>query len=200
MAGLVHAASTIGYPIQVQDESQPFTARDLVDSADRYCVAPDGDHTFTWALAAHNGLTKLSPDDFPDLRLPATGQLGGYETRLDGKEFRVLTARNRFRGWGAGLTPFHLCWVSANPMTRGAVERELQRETGFRGFRQEGARVFAWIPQPDGSRREVRLREWQRRGHSIAREEGMRMILVNDYNDMTAITYMTPLESCEDWC
>lgn len=28
----------------------------------------------------------------------------------------------------------------------------------------------------------------------------MRMLLVNDYNDMTAITYMTPTDGCEDWC
>lgn len=104
------------------------------------------------------------------------------------------------RGYNGGVTYFGYCWVSAEPMDRRAVDREVQRATGIRGFRQEGARLYGWVPLPDGQRRIVPLREWQRRSQAIAREEGMRMILTNDYRGMTAITYLTPVVDCEDWC
>lgn len=179
---------------------QTFSPDDLYDMAERYCIGPDGDHELTQALAEHDKMRPITAEDFPGLRLPGARRLTGYTAELDGVVFRVLTARNRIRGGGGGITFFHLCWVSAEPMNRRAVDRTLQRETGIRGFRQEGARVFAWVPGPDGARLVVDLREWRRRNQAIAREDGMRMILTNQHQGMTAVTYMTPVTDCADWC
>lgn len=164
---------------------------DLYAMTERYCIRPDGDHPLTWALAESDGSVALDPSQFEGLRLPGARQLRGYETLRDGVRLRVLTANNRFRGWGAGITFFNLCWVSAEPFDRGSVDREVRSWLGFNGFRQEGARVYASVPLPDGDRRVVGLREFQRRSHAIAREEGMRMILTNDRLGMVAMTYMT---------
>lgn len=180
--------------------AQAFPAADLVRLTDRYCVGPDGDHELTWALAVRDGLTPLSPDDFADLRLPGARQLRGFTETIDGAEVRVLTAVNRLIGMDAGMTSFHLCWVSAQPIDRRPVEAELRRQLGMRGFRQEDARMFAWVPLPDGSIRRIGRPEWSRRSQAIAREEGMRAVMVNDYQGMVAITYMTPTDSCDDWC
>jgi len=180
--------------------AQSFSAADLYQMADRYCIGPDGDDDLTWALATHDGLSELRPEAFDELNLPGARQLRGRTTVRDGVEVRVLTARNKIFGGGGGDTYFRLCWVSAEPMDRGQVDREVRRETGIPGFRQDGARLYGWVPLPEGQRRVVGRREWQRRGQSIAREEGMRMILTNDYRGMTAITYLTPVVDCEDWC
>jgi hypothetical protein len=163
----------------------------MIRMLDRYCVIPDGDQPLTWALAESDGFRALTPAEFENLRLPGARNLRGYEDDRDGVRVRVLTANNRFRGWGAGITYFNLCWVSAEPFDRGSVDREVRSWLGFNGFRQEGARVYAWVPLPDGDRRVIGLREFQRRSHAIAREEGMRMILTNDRLGMVAMTYMT---------
>lgn len=56
--------------------------------------------------------------------------------------------------------------------------------------------MFAWAPRPDGSVRWIGRPEWTRRSHAIAREEGMRAVLVNDYDGMVAVTYMAPNPEC----
>lgn len=178
-------------------ESDPL---DLVTLAERYCIGPDGDHELTWALAVRDGYSPLSPEEFEGLRLPGARQLRGFTQTINGSEIRVLTAVNRWIGGGQGYTPFHLCWVSANPADRRVIDQELGAHLGVGRFRQEGALVFAWIPQEDSARRTVRRREFQRRGMAIAREDGMRMALTNQYGSMVAITYMTPVETCADWC
>lgn len=173
---------------------------DLIGLADRYCIDPDGDHELTWAKAVRDGFVELSPEDFPNLRLPGARQLKGFTRTEDGVEVRVLTAVNRWVGGGQGETPFHLCWVSAAPYERRAVDREIGGWLGVDRFRQGDALVYAWIPLESGGRRSVSRREFQRHGMAIAREEGMRMVLTNQHGAMVAVTYMTPVESCADWC
>jgi len=160
--------------------STALAPSDLVHMVERYCVSPDGDQPLTWALAESDGFAALTPAEFENLRLPGARNLRGYEAVRDGVRLRVLTANNRFRGWDAGTTFFNLCWVSAEPLDRRALDAEVRRWLGFSGFRQEGARVYAWVPLPDGTQRVVGPREFERRFHGIAREEGMRMILTND--------------------
>ncbi len=111
-------------------------------------------------------------------------------------EVRLLTAHNAIGGGGAGLTFYKMCWVSAEPMDRRPVDRTLQRDLGMRGFRQEGARMFAWIPREHGSTRAVSRREWQVRGQALSRDEGMRAVLVNDRLSMVSVAYMTPNTDC----
>jgi hypothetical protein len=181
--------------------SQSITARYLVDNAQSYCVDADGDHRLTWARATDDGFIELKGDDFANLRLPGARQLRGYEKIVDGITLRVLTAHNRIRGGDLGTTFFDLCWVSADPINRLDVDREVNNQTQIDSFRQEGARVYAWVPAVgDGQRRIVSGREFRRRGHAIAREDGMRMLITNDYLGMVGIAYMSPTDDCADWC
>ncbi|WP_156320372.1 hypothetical protein [Brevundimonas sp. AAP58] len=175
-------------------------AGDFYAMADRYCIRPDGDHPLTWALAESDGWVVLDPSQFEGLSLPGARQLRGYETVRDGVRLRILTANNRFRGWNAGITYFNLCWVSAEPFDRQELDEEIRSQLAIPGFRQEGARVYAWVPLPNGGRRIVGSREFQRRFHAIAREDGMRMLLSNDRQGMVAATYMKATEDCEGWC
>ena len=173
---------------------------DLADLIDRYCIVPDGDIALTSALARHDGMSELASEDFENLRLPGARQLRGFTKTTNGVVVRVLTGHNRFRGGDAGTTFFNLCWVSASPMNRSEVDDGMRREHQMRGFRQEGARVYAWVPNDDGTRRIVGSREFKRRSHAIAREDGMRMLLTNDYLGMVAVTYMVSTTDCRDWC
>lgn len=173
---------------------------DLYAMTERYCTRPDGDHPLTWALAESDGWVVLDPSQFEGLRLPGARRLRGYETVRDGVRLRVLTANNRFRGWGAGTTYFSLCWVSAEPFNRRDLDEVIRSQLSMPGFRQEGARVYAWVPMPDGGRRIIQSWEFNRRFHAISREEGMRMILTNDRLGMVALTYLSPVDSCDDWC
>ena len=184
----------------VAARDQAPAAIDLADLADLYCVAADGDHDITWNRAEADGFSALTPEQFKNLRLPGARDLRGYSRTVDGVEVRVLTARNTMSGMGGGATPFHLCWVSARPLDRREVERSFQHSLGQRGFRQERARMFLWVPQPDGSNKPISRREWSRYGQSIQREMDARTLLINDYRGMTAVTYMRALESCQDWC
>ena len=180
--------------------AQANQAVDLTDLIARYCIVPDGDIALTSALARHDGMSELTPADFENLRLPGARQLRGFTKTTNGVAVRVLTAHNRMRGGDAGTTFFNLCWVSASPMNRSQVDDRLRRDHEMRGFRQEGARVYAWVPNEDGTRRIVGSREFKRHSHAIAREEGMRMLLTNDYLGMVAVTYMVPTTDCRDWC
>lgn len=184
-------------PLAAQTPPEPV---DLIDLAQRYCIGPDGDHELTWSRAVRDGYVELSPEDFPNLRLPGARRLRGFTRMTDGIELRILTAVNRISGGGQGETPFHLCWVSADPFERAAVDRELGGWLGVGRFRQAGAWVHAWTPGEEGGRRSVSRREFQRRGMAIAREDGMRLVLTNQHGRMVAITYMTPVEGCADWC
>lgn len=171
----------------------PDAPVDLVELAHRFCIETDGDAELTWDRAVASAFVPLAPDPIRALRLPGARGLRGYSRTHDGVEVRVLTARNTIRGFGNGETAFSLCWVSATPLNRRSVERAFQRDLGLRGFRQDRARMFLWEPQPDGSRMEVSGREWRRQTQSIPRDRNARILLVNDINEMTAVTYMKAL-------
>ncbi|MGH7027658.1 hypothetical protein [Brevundimonas sp.] len=180
--------------------SGPFDPDELVRLADRYCLGPDGDHEWTWALATHDGFSPLSPDGFSGLRLPAARQLRGFEKTIDGAKVRILTANNRISGGGVGRSYFHLCWVSAEPTDRRSVDAALRSFLDVGRIRQEGAFAYLWIPQDDGTRGRVSRKSFNLRGHALAREEGMRMALTNNVGLMVAVTYMRAVDDCADWC
>jgi len=151
-------------------------------------------------MAAHYGWTPITAEDVGNLTLPGVRQLRGFRKEIDGVEVCLLTAVNRWRGGGHGETNFHLCWVSADPINRRLVDDELHDLLDVRRFRQGDALAYAWIPQEDGSRRSVSRSQWERGGHGLTRREGMRMVLTNQHRNMVAITYLTPVEDCADWC
>lgn len=173
---------------------------DLTDLAQTYCFSADGDHYATWDRARRDGFTPLRPEDFPNLHLPGSLQLRGFSRLFGETEVRVLTAVTWFAGWGNGVAHYKMCWVSAAPADRGGLDRDLQQFFGQRGFRQLDTRVFASIPMPDGTERPVSLREFQRRGQSLSREQGMKLVLAGNVGDQVTVTYMVPTEDCEDWC
>jgi hypothetical protein len=194
LIGLVPSASMT--TAQAYDEGSP----DLAALADRYCIAQNGDHVMTWALATHDGFEPLAPDAFGRLRLPGARQLRGFTKTIEGREVRVLTAYNRITGMGEAPTYFHICWVSAEPLDRRPVEASFQHEYRSHGFRQEGARMFIWAPLADGSYRNFGRRDWQRQAQALPREEGARLLMVNNRERLVSVTFMVSVTDCEDWC
>ena len=191
--------AVFGLLLPIQDTVDQFTASELVEIADRYCISPDGDHSWTLDLALHNEYQPLTPDLFENLRLPGARQLRGVSRTIGGSEVRILTAKNRIR-YGGVTTYFHVCWVAADPASRRDVDSEVRRFLDVGRFRQEGALVYAWLPQPDGTRRTVRRKAFELQGFALSRDQGMRLVLTNQYLDQVSITYMRPVESCEEWC
>ena len=188
------------YESQTAVEDQTFSSSDLAGLADRYCIGPDGDHVWTWSLAAGEGWTPLQPEEFANLRLPGARQLRGFTKTIGGTEVRLLTAVNRMTGMGAGVTYYHLCWVSADPAVRREVDSAIAELVGVDRFRQDDAFVYAWIPGPDDTRREVSRREWSRYAQALAREDGLRMVLTGATQSRVSVTYMTATQDCADWC
>jgi len=167
---------------------------DLVWAAETFCFAADGNMARTWDRAEAEGYQMLRPSDFPNLRLPGARNLRGYSKRIGRVEMRVLTAETRFDGFNQGLNFFRMCWVSAEPADRSQIDQELSRSLGVSRFRQEDAYVYAWANAEDGSRREMRRREFMARGLRDALAEDMRFVLTNDRFGVVSITYMVPIE------
>ena len=137
-------------------------------------------------------------------RLPKSSAAGarglrGFSRTTDGVEIRVLTAANRVRQFGED-TYYHLCWVSAANANRREVDRELQAYLGVRRFRQEGAFMYPWVTQPDGSRESVSRRDFDLQGFGLSRERGMKVVLTGEWRGQVSVTFMTPVSSCADWC
>lgn len=172
----------------------------LTDLAQTYCFSADGDHYATWDRARRDGFTELRPEDFPNLQMSVALDLRGFSRRQGDTEVRILTAGTWISSGEHGLTHYKLCWVSATPTDRRALDRDLQQFFGHRGFRQLHSRVFAWISLPDGTERPVSLREFQRGGHRLSREQGMRLVVAGNVREMATVTYMVPTEDCETWC
>jgi len=173
---------------------------DLTDLAQTYCFSADGDHYATWDRARRDGFTELRPEDFPNLHMSVALDLRGFTRTQYDTEVRILTAGTWINSGEHGLAHYKLCWVSANPADRRTLDRDLQQFFGHRGFRQLHARVFAWIPLADGTERPVTLREFQRGGHRLSREQGMRLVVAGNVREMATVAYMVPTEDCEDWC
>lgn len=177
----------------------------LIDSADRYCIQPDGDHRMTWHLAERDGFAPLSPDTFGGARTPGIigSTLRGFSKIVDGREVRVLTAASWLRAPEQGLTYFRWCWVSSSHDDIATVDGQLRRHLGWRGFRVERSRVFAWIPRPDGELEPVSRRIFMGEGVALAREQGLRQLLTRRSGDAVFIGYASPRDEATyrdfDW-
>lgn len=174
------------------------TAIDLVDLADRYCIAAYGNHARTRQSVEADGFVPIPPETVENLRLPGPRYLRGYSKTIDGVEVRVLTAVVRFRGFGQGENVFRSCWVSASAADRGRVDRDLTRMLGVRRFRERGANVYAWWIDEDGRINGLSRRESHRSGLRDALERGTQYIMTNEYDGLVAITYMTPTATPDD--
>lgn len=174
----------------------------LVEMAERYCISPDGDHEWTWALARHDGYRVMTMDDTPGVRsLPGARRMRAFTKTVDNVELRIVTAVNRIRGGGQGVNYFHVCWVSANPADRRVVDRRLREVMDVRRFREDGAIVYPWTMAEDGSRRSVSRTAYNRTGpFALTRLEGVRLTVLNDYLGMVSIGNMSPVPDCADWC
>lgn len=177
----------------------------LAEMADRYCVGPDGDHRMTWMLAEQDGFVSLGPEDVPQSGIPGIQNdvLRGLRLRIEGTEFRLLTAANRVVAADQGTTYFRRCWVSSSRADRRRVDAEFQREFATRGFRVGPVRMFAWIPRPDGSLEPVSRRVYMRQGNELARTQGLRQLTTRQYEDGVFIGYASPRDEATyrgfDW-
>jgi hypothetical protein len=178
-----------------RDEAAAPERLNLATLVDRYCLSADGDHEWTWAMAAHDGFAPMSPEEFDDLRLPGTRDLRGYRKSVAGAEVRILTASNRITNASLGVTHFNLCWVAANPASRPEVDRDLSSLLHVGRFHQQDAFVYPWIPQPNDGREPVSRRDFNRGSIRLAREQGMRMVLSSALASQVSVTYMVPVQN-----
>lgn len=191
-AALLIAVSA-GSSALAQDD--PF---DLVDAAERYCLSADGNHLATQSRAAADGFSPMSPDDIARVRLPGPQHMRGFSKMIQGVEVRVLTASVRTFGNNQGDNNFRICWVSADPWNRAPVDHALHRLLGIDRFGNGNAFVYAWTPQPDGSKRRINRREMDRTALRDALENDSRFVMSQDYEGMVAITYMVPTPTLDD--
>lgn len=178
----------------------------LVDLAERLCVSADGDHRLTWHRAGTEGFVPIDPADFGG-RLTAVGvedaSLRGFTRTTDSVEYRVLTAATWIQAPDQGQTFYRWCWVWASPTRLDPVVQDLQTVFSDRGFRSEKVRLFAWIPRPEGAVERVSRRTYMRWHNTLAREQGMRQVMVTQIGDGVSIGYASPRDEATyrgfDW-
>jgi hypothetical protein len=201
IASVVAMLSVLGLVLSPPGDPVADEPINLASLTEHFCLNADGDHAWTWSVAAHDGFTPLAPSEFEHLRLPGARQLRGFRKTIGGREVRVLTAVNRVIGpEQVGTTYFHLCWVAVDPGVRQDVDRDLRGLLHLPRFRQQDAFVYPWIPEGDEGRKAVSRRDFNRYSLKLSRERGMRLVLSNDYLGQVSVTYMAPVPSCEDWC
>lgn len=178
----------------------------LVDLAERLCVSADGDHRLTWHRAGAEGFVPIDPADFGG-RLTAIGvedaSLRGFTRTTDSVEYRVLTAATWIQAPDQGQTFYRWCWVSASPTRLDPVVQSLQAHFEDRGFRSERVRLFAWIPRPEGVVERISRRAYMRSHNLLAREQGMRQVMVRQIGDGVSVGYASPRDEATyrefDW-
>ncbi len=178
----------------------------VADLAERLCIRADGDHRFTWQRAEEDGFVPIDPADFGG-RFRAYGvedaSLRGFTRTTDGIEFRIITAATWISSEDQGQTFYRWCWASSSLGSRDRAVSELTPTLGVRSFRSEKVRVFAWIPRPDGTMEAVRKPTYMRYQKVLAREQGMRQVLVRNINDGVSIGYGSPRDEATyrefDW-
>ncbi len=179
--------------------------RTLPEIANRYCIAPDGDHRLTWQLAEEDGFSWLNHTHFPNLRIRTTPNvnLRGLEKSIDGITYRVLTTAYSHTSRDDGHSFFRQCWVSASAYDINDAEQELNNMLGVRRFRSQRTLIYAWIPQIDGSRRTVIRRVYMRKNLTLAREQGLRQVTLARYGTASFIGYRSPRDEATyrlfDW-
>ncbi|KPF78752.1 hypothetical protein IP78_10460 [Brevundimonas sp. AAP58] len=175
--------------------SGSFNGSDLVGLADRYCIGPDGDHRATWQYIAEDGFTPLTAEDFPNLHLPGSFErhIRAFRKFEGSRELRVITAANRMRAPGQGITYLRWCWVSSSVDDVRRVDGDMRELVGVRSFRVEGpTRLFAWIPRPDGSNEAISRRVFMREGWTLAREQGLRQLTLTSHEGGVFVGYASP--------
>lgn len=188
-------------PASALEQPEPL----LADLADQLCVTPDGDHRMTWQYAERDGFSLLRAEDFPGLTTPSVhgDTLRGFAKTIDGRELRVLTGASFISAPDQGITYYRWCWVWASPDRLDGVVRTLQSRFDTRGFRNEKVRLFAWIPRPDEVVEPVSRRRYLREHNALAREQGMRQVMVRQVGDGVSIGYASPRDEATyrefDW-
>lgn len=185
----------------------PPTQHDLqlAELADRYCIEPDGDHRLTWHRAEQDGFAWITPDDAPNLRLPSAlgTNLRGLKKTVDGVEIQVLTSAFSWIAPDDGQSFFRQCWVSASVSDVNSVRRDVRAILGVHDFKSLEVVIFAWIPTADGGRTSVSRRDYRRRHLTLAREQGMRQVLVRQYENGVFVSYTSPRDEATyrdfDW-
>jgi len=177
----------------------------LADLAYRYCIEPDGDHRLTWHRAEQDGFTWMTPDDIPRLYLPGTftPNLRGLQKTSGGVTIRVLTSAFRWRAPDDGQTFFRQCWFSASTGDLNQTREDLGALLDLRSFRSREVVVFAWIPRPDGTSSFVSRRDYLRHVLTLSREQGMRQIMLRQYEGSVFVGYSSPRDEATyrdfDW-
>lgn len=178
----------------------------VAELAERLCIRADGDHRLTWQRAQEVGFVPIDPTDFGG-RLRAVGveddSLRGFTRTTNGVEFRIITAATWISSEDQGQTFYRWCWASSSSGSRDRAVRELTPILGVRSFRSENVRLFAWIPRPDGTMESVRKTTYMRSQKVLAREQGMRQVLVRHIGDGVSIGYGSPRDEATyrgfDW-
>lgn len=182
------------------------TSSGITDLAERLCIRADGDHRFTWQRAQEVGFVPINPADFGG-RLGAVGveddSLRGFTRTTNGVEFRVITAATWISSLDQGQTFYRWCSVSSSSGSRDRTVGELTRVLGVRSFRSDKVRLFAWIPRPDGTMEPVGRTTYMRSQKVLAREQGMRQVLVRSTGEGVSIGYGSPRDEATyrnfDW-
>lgn len=177
----------------------------LTELAERYCIAPDGDHRVTWASIQRDGFVQIPSEEYEGLRLPGSvaSAIRAFRRNADGREFRVLTSSSWLQAPDQGKTYYRWCWVSSSDERLDRVVSAFQRKLGDRGFRSQRVRLFAWIPRPDNADEPVSRRRYMREHNVLARELGMRQVLISPIGDGVSIGYASPRDEATyrqfDW-
>jgi hypothetical protein len=180
-------------------------AESLADLADRYCIDPDGDHRLTWHRAEQDGFRWMTPEDIPRLHLPGTfaPNLRGLQRTSQGTTIRILTSAFRWTAPDDGRTFFRQCWISASTGNLDETRKDLGVLLNVRSFRSREVVVFAWIPRPNGAPTSVSRRDYLRRVLTLSREQGMRQIMLRQYEGSVFVGYSSPRDEATyrdfDW-
>jgi hypothetical protein len=184
----------LGAPVYTRAE-QESQSLGLAQMVQRYCVGPDGDHRATWTYVEQDGFSLILASDVSGLdRLPGVvnSSIRGFSKRQGDREIRVLTGASWWQIGGQGRTFSRWCWVSSNRADLDRTTAEMSELIGYRGFRSERVRIYAWIPRPGDIRESVSRRRYFREGNVIARTQGMRQVLLRRYEDGVFIAYGSP--------
>ena len=186
--------------IQTIDEQKT-----LATLATDLCLNHDGDHRATWQRATESGYSESPEPEIRSLSLVGNfaTHLRGFQRRTRGGMERVLTSSLWIRGPDDGTSYFRICWVSSTSANLRDVTRQLRQELGGNYFRAEKTLVYAWIPRPDGTNEFVPRRIFMRRNLTLAREQGMRQVMVRQYGEGVFVSYLSPRDEATyryfDW-
>lgn len=186
------AGILLDQPTQIPDRL------DLVPAADRYCISAHGNHSRTSFRAREDGFAPLGPESVEGLRLPGPRYLRAWRRSEQGVDFQILTAVVRIQGFSQGENFFRICWVSASPWERPAVDQQIRRMLEVAPLRMNKAYLYAWATSPEGDRRRVGRREFTTTALRDALEQDIQFVMTTSTDRLVSIAYMVPTDSLED--